>query len=292
MGPTRVVDKTPRPTKGDKTPRPTYVKPPKTPRPTEWSPPKTPRPTQPPKTPRPTKPHTVDPTRPPKTPRPTNYVEKTPKPTNPPKTPRPTKPMTVDPTKPPKTPRPTKLVTPRPTAPPKTPKPTVWSPPKTPRPTTPPKTPRPTNPPKTPKPTTYLRETTTYLRETTTYIRDEPTTTYLRMPMSGCASNIVKNDCKSNEACVWKYGYPPMAFSEDSDYQLQVEENFFAVNGSVIEMINNMDSNMMMVFGVLFVAVLIYAFRQYSKKEDKKVVVAAESNKAYGSMVEMPVDSN
>merc|ERR1712228_461738 len=194
-------------------------------------------------------------------------------------------------TKPPKTPRPTPLVTPRP---PKPPRPTAWSPPKTPRPTTPPKTPRPTNPPKTPRPTTYLRETTTYLRETTTYIRGEPTTTtYLRgEPMSGCAANTVKNDCKSNEACVWKYGYPPLAFSEDSDYQLlNAEESFFAVNGSVVEMINNMDSNMMMLFGVMFVAVLIYAFRQYSKKNDK-VVVDVNASKAYGSMVEMPVESN
>jgi len=104
-------------------------------------------------------------------------------------------------------------------------------------------------------------------------------------PMVGCAENTAKKACNGDQGgCTWISGYPPLAFSEDSDYQLlDAEESFFAVNGSVVEMINNMDSNMMMIFGVMFVAVLIYAFRQYSSsKKEKKLVV----DKAYGSMVE------
>merc|ERR1712110_1222340 len=149
------------------------------------------------------------------------------------------------------TPRPNKMITPRPTKN-ITPRPTVWNPPKTPRPTPPPKTPKPTNPPKTPRPTSYVQPepTETYVRPTPTYIAPAP--------MSGCAENTDKNSCKSDEACVWKMGYPPLAFSEDSDYQLlENEESFFAVDGSVIEMIGNMDSNMLMLFGVMFVAVFV-----------------------------------
>merc|ERR1712154_703387 len=125
------------------------------------------------------------------------------------------------------TPRPTRQVTPRPTRN-ITPRPTVWNPPKT---------PRPTQPPKTPRPTSYVQPepTETYVRPTPTYIAPAP--------MSGCAENTDKNSCKSDEACVWKMGYPPLAFSEDSDYLLLDEESFFAVDGSVVEMISDMDSN-------------------------------------------------
>merc|ERR1711933_614813 len=138
------------------------------------------------------------------TPRPTKNI-----------TPRPTRNVTPRPTRS-FTPRPTKNITPRPTRN-MTPRPTVW---KTPKPTSPPKTPKPTNPPKTPRPTqTYIAPTP---KPTVGggwgVAQPEPT-----VPMTGCAKNVDKNECKSNEACVWKSGYPPLAFSEDSDYQL-VEE--------------------------------------------------------------------
>merc|ERR1711997_1275537 len=67
-----------------------------------------------------------------------------------------------------------------------------------------------------------------------------------------------KKSCNGDVGgCVWMEGYPPLAFSEDSDYQLLAEESFFAIDGSVVEMIGNMDSNMLMLFGVMFVAVLL-----------------------------------
>jgi len=63
-----------------------------------------------------------------------------------------------------------------------------------------------------------------------------------------------------------------MEFAEDADYQLlEADESFFAVDGSVVEMINDMDSNMLMLAGVVFVAALLLAMRQCLKKEDKDV---------------------
>jgi len=107
------------------------------------------------------------------------------------------------------------------------------------------------------------------------------------VPMSGCAENTDKMSCKSDEACVWKSGYPPLAFSEDSDYQLlENEESFFAVDGSVVEMISNMDSTMLMLFGVMFVAVLLFAARQFTSSKKKVVVADINASRAYGSFVE------
>jgi len=68
-----------------------------------------------------------------------------------------------------------------------------------------------------------------------------------------------------------------MSFAEDSDYQL-----LDVANGSVVEMINNMDSNMMMLFGVLFVAVLIFAIKQCSNKKQKDLYTPI--NNEYGSV--------
>jgi len=89
-------------------------------------------------------------------------------------------------------------------------------------------------------------------------------------------------------------GYPPLAFSEDSDYQLlENEESFFAIDGSVVEMIGNMDSNMLMLFGVMFVAVLLLAARQFWSSKKKKVVVAdVNASRKYGSFVEVPVETS
>merc|ERR1711933_298145 len=178
---------------------------------------------------------------------------KTPKPTVW-KAPKTTKVMTPRPTRPIKTPRPTKLITPRPTRPIKTPRPTA----------------------------TYLRTTrATYLaptpKPTTGWGAPVPTEP---VKMTGCAAYTKKKECEA--ACAWKSGYPPMAFSEDSDYQLLSanDESFFAVNG-VVEMVNSMDSNMLMIAGVMFVAVLICALRAFTKKEQKYV---ADANQTYGSV--------
>jgi len=86
-------------------------------------------------------------------------------------------------------------------------------------------------------------------------------------------------------------GYPPLAFSEDSDYQLlDAEESFFAVNGSVIEMVQDMDSNMLMLFGVIVAATLLYAIKECAlKKRKKKVVADVNAQRAYGSFVETAV---
>merc|ERR1719273_2518543 len=282
-----------------KTPRPTMVK---TPRPTKL---KTPKPTMV-KTPRPTKNKTPKPTRPEKTPHPTKL--KTPKPTRPERYPHPTR-M--------KTPRPTKLKTPKPVRV-KTPRPTVWSPPKTPKPTNPPKTPRPTaiyirtpkptNPPKikTPKPTKppkTPRPTRSYIQPTPEPtmgggwgpVAPEPEPTDGKeeeskpTPLVGCAENMLKKTCNMDAGgCVWMSGYPPLAFSEDSDYQLlDAEESFFAVNGSVIDMVQDMDSNMLMLFGVIVAATLLYAIKECAlKKKRKKVVADVNAQRAYGSFVE------
>jgi len=104
------------------------------------------------------------------------------------------------------------------------------------------------------------------------------------MPMKGCAANVAKVDCKEFEECTWKSGYPPLAFSEDSDYMLHSEENFFAnMDNSVVNMIESMDSNMLMAAGVVFVAVLLIAMRQCIASK-KKAVVDANVNMDYGSM--------
>merc|ERR1712087_379361 len=249
VDPTR-PPKTPRPTNGgERTPRPT---PDRTPRPTTWSPPKT--------------------TKPPKTPRPTRDTDRTPKPTRPDRTPKPTKGQ--------KTPRPTAWSPPKTTKPPKTPRPTATylrtpEPTRTPKPTHPPKTPKPTNPPKTPRPTqTYLQPTP---RPTVGGGWGPVKTTEApNRPLSGCAVELSKNGCKGIEGCAWKEGYPPLEFSEDSDYVLYEEgdESFFAVNGSVVRGALNMDYKVMIGVGLLIAAVLVYAFRQYSMKKEKMVIAS------------------
>jgi len=106
-----------------------------------------------------------------------------------------------------------------------------------------------------------------------------------KTPMTGCAENMAKKGCNRQNGCVWKEGYPPMSFSEDSDYQLlDAEESFFAVDGSAIDMINNMDTNMLMISGVVFVAVLLLAIKQCSGKKEKKDVYVAIAEKDYGSV--------
>lgn len=106
-----------------------------------------------------------------------------------------------------------------------------------------------------------------------------------KTPMTGCAENTAKNSCNKNKRCTWKTGYPPMEFSEDADYQLLADESFFAVDGSVVEMINNMDSNMLMISGVVFVAMLLAAIKLCSSKKEKNVYVPIQDEKAaYGSV--------
>merc|ERR1719361_2979468 len=180
------------------------------------------------------------------TPRPTPGTEKTPRPTS-----------TSRPTKGEKTPRPSKSVTPRPT---------VWQ---TPRPTKEEKTPKPTNEPKTPRPTsTYL---TNPPKSTRTYLTPEPTQATTSgwgsgKPMTGCAQHMSQSSCSSE--CVWKSGYPPYAFSEDSKYQLL--ENEFVINGiEVDELLNNMDFQVFFGIGLLIAAVLVCAFGQYSMRKEK-----------------------
>merc|ERR1712228_1085825 len=218
---------------------------------TTWSPPKT---TKPPKTtrgertPRPT---------PDRTPRPTQVRERTPRPT-PDRTPRPTAWSPPKTTKPPKTPRPTATYI--------SPAPTTSSPTRTPKPTHPPKTPRPTQ--------TYLQPTP---RPTVGGGWGPVKTTEApNRPLSGCAVELSKNGCKGIEGCAWKEGYPPLEFSEDSDYVLYEEgdESFFAVNGSVVRGALNMDYKVMIGVGLLIAAVLVYAFRQYSMKKEKMVIAS------------------
>merc|ERR1712228_688914 len=218
-----------------------------------------------------------------KTPRPTSVKtptkDKTPRPTkNTVKTPRPTKNKTPRPTIV-RDPHPTRMKTPRPTKGEKTPKPTKN------------KTPRPTvwNPPKTPRPTqTYIQPTPKpTMGGGWGPVAPEPEPTDAKVieskpsPLVGCAENTAKKSCNGDVGgCVWMEGYPPLAFSEDSDYQLLAEESFFAVDGSV-EMIGNMDSNMLMLFGVMFVAVLLFAARQFWSSK-KKIVADVNSSRRYG----------
>merc|ERR1712244_163850 len=98
----------------------------------------------------------------------------------------------------------------------------------TPKPTSPPKTPKPTNPPKTPKPT---------MGGGWGPVAPEPEPTEPKVieskpsPLVGCAENTAKKSCNGDVGgCVWMEGYPPLAFSEDADYQLLAEESFFAVD--------------------------------------------------------------
>jgi hypothetical protein len=108
----------------------------------------------------------------------------------------------------------------------------------------------------------------------------------MAVPLKGCAKNMGKKDCGMNEKCTWKSGYPPLAFSEDSDYQLlSAEESFFAnMDGSVVNMINDMDSNMLMALGAMFVVVSLLALTQCMMQKKKKVVVDSNVNMDYGSL--------
>merc|ERR1712129_479810 len=95
--------------------------------------------------------------------------------------------------------------------------------------------------------------------------------------MGGCAANLAKNDCKGNEACVWKTGYPPLEFASDSDYILVSNESLFA-DTTIVQIVNDMDYRMMIGFVCLFAAVIVFAFRQYSIKKEK-IVTAEETTK-------------
>merc|ERR1712045_917240 len=255
----------------NKTPKPTYPPKNKTPRPTDWKAPKTPKPTYPPKnkTPKPTNPPKNKTPRPTDTPRPTRGIVKTPRPTNPPKN------KTPKPTNPPKTPRPTTYVATQP------PKSTYIAPPKS---TQTYVTPEPCAVPSCTDPCRGKCGANYECKTRPTFLDDAGRCpgcdafdsceyvgwTAPKTPMTGCAENTEKKSCK--KGCVWKEGYPPMSFSDDADYQLLDEdESFFAVDGSVVEMINNMDSNMLMLSGIVFVAVLLLAIRQCSNTKNKDV---------------------
>jgi len=297
--PTNVV--TPKPTP-DRTPRPTVWQPPKTPKPTRSV---TPKPTKPIKTPKPTRSVTPRPTKVVtpkptmvKTPKPTTYIS--PKPTKPIKTPKPTKLITPKPTKPiktprptvwqpPKTPRPTKLITPRPTntpKPTKTPRPTVTYLQPTPRPTVGGGwgAPMPTAPNCVPEGATYFGNPA--LCANTEFVCAPSFEQWhdsdcgcgckpiVVVPLRGCAASMAKNDCKGNEARLWKSGYPPMQFSSDSDYILIGEESFFAnMDSNIVEIVNGMDTRLMIGIACLLIGIVVFAIRQYSMKNDKIVNV-------------------
>merc|ERR1712048_850119 len=307
---TKVKTPRPTEWKAPKTPRPTDIKTTKikttkvkTPRPTDTPRPtrgivKTPRPTD---TPRPTKIKTTKiKTTKLKTPRPTT-IKTTKIKTTKVKTPKPTT------WKAPKTPKPTSIKTTKTKTTkwkaPKTPKPT--SPPKTPRPTAtyiadPPKStyiapPKSTQTYVTPEPCAVPSCVDPCRGKCGANYECKTRPTFLdnagrcpgcdvfdsceyvgwtapKTPMTGCAQNTGKKACNNAKKCTWQTGYPPMEFSEDAEYQLlEEEESFFAVDGSVVEMINNMDSNMLMVSGIVFVAVLLLAIKQCSNKKDKDV---------------------
>merc|ERR1712228_1078756 len=215
------------------------------------------------------------------TPRPTK--NKTPKPTNPPKTPKPTQTYLTNPPKSTRT-----YLTPEPTITYVTPEPTKKP---TERPTQRP-TPEPTDKPtfepcpilKCPNPCPANRchkdEECVIIKEWYDEHRrcpacDASECQYVgwgaEKPMTGCAENTGKKSCSKDKSCIWRTGYPPLEFSEDADYQLLEEERFFAVDGSVVEMINNMDSNMWMISGVVFVAFLLAAIKLCSTKKVKFV---------------------
>jgi len=77
------------------------------------------------------------------------------------------------------------------------------------------------------------------------------------------------------EGCVWKEGYPPLEFSEDSDYiMMEGDESFFAnVNGELMRGYN-MDYRVMIGVALLITAVAVYAFRQYSMRKEKMVIAS------------------
>merc|ERR1712129_629362 len=90
------------------------------------------------------------------------------------------------------------------------------------------------------------------------------------VPLRGCAANMAKNDCKGDESCVWKTGYPPMQFSSDSDYILVGEESFFAsMDSNIVEMVNGISC--------LFAVIFVFVFRQYSMKKEKLVTGVEET---------------
>jgi len=100
------------------------------------------------------------------------------------------------------------------------------------------------------------------------------------VPLRGCAANLAKNDCKGNEQCVWKIGYPPLEFASDSDYILVSNESLFAnMDTSIVQIVNDMDYRMVIGIACLFAAVIVFAFRQYSMKKDKIVTVSEETTK-------------
>merc|ERR1712048_1395623 len=296
--------KTPKPSNPPKTPRPTEWKAPKTPKPTsikttkiKTTKAKTPRPTD---TPRPTKIKStnikttkVKTPRPTDTPRPTRGIVKTPRPTSIKTTKikttkvKTTKvkttvwkaPKTPKPTYEPKTPRPTETYIADP------PKSTYIAPPKSTY-IAPPKTTEPCAVPSCVDPCRGKCGANYECKTRPTFLDDAKRCpgcdvfdsceyvgwTAPKTPMTGCAQNTGKKACTKDKKCAWKMGYPPMEFSEDAEYQLlDEEESFFAVDGSVVEMINNMDSNMLMVSGIVFVAVLLLAIKQCSNKKDKDV---------------------
>jgi len=81
------------------------------------------------------------------------------------------------------------------------------------------------------------------------------------------------------EGCAWKEGYPPLEFSEDSDYVLldaddEDDESFFAVDGSVVEMVGDLDYRVLIGFGLLIAAVVLYALRSYMMKKEKMVITS------------------
>merc|ERR1711997_1340286 len=155
------------------------------------------------------------------------------------KTPRPTRVMT-------KTPKPTKMKTTK-VKTTKTPRPTVWKAPKT------------TKEPRTPRPTaTYLRTTRA------TYMQPNP--------VSGCGAYLTKGECPAE--CVWRSGYPPMEFAQDSEL---LNEEFAVLNGPATELLNNSEFQMFFVIGLLIAAVLLLAYRQYSLKKEKSLVASSET---------------
>jgi len=98
--------------------------------------------------------------------------------------------------------------------------------------------------------------------------------------MKGCAAEMSKNGCRGVEGCVWKEGYPPLEFSSDSDYILmEGDESFFAnVNGELSRgyaSALNMDYRVAIGVALLIAAVIVYAYRQYSMKQEK-IVIASE----------------
>jgi len=97
-----------------------------------------------------------------------------------------------------------------------------------------------------------------------------------------------KKECNGQKKCVWKSGYPPLAFSSDSDYTLvrEEDESFFAnMNSSVVNMIDEMDSNLLMALCGLFAVVLMFAMRQCLVSDGKKdLYEPIADEKEYGSV--------